>query len=380
MSTAQRAEPGTEIQLAEKVAIGTLPPEFQQALEMRKLQNQVAGQLASLNWGKGLDLNTRRAIADFGQQFRVDTTTEIDLLGGNVYLKAVFYLRQLSELIAQGLVEYAIADHIEEDPRLARLGPDGEGEISRRLRERIRYGVPDKAASAVVFRVKLRSMDKEVVGIKFCGNGVRKNDPVGEDKPQETSETRAARRCMRLLSSHVPPATARQIEAVERAAELLSARVEHARHEVHEQNDAIEARRIAAGRSHVPASQAPLLNAGDPYSPIDETRLPVGAEKPDVATVVAPQRTDAQRALVDRVANQPDPFAPTSQSSAKPGSTVRIPFDHQDIPKQTAIANIPTPALAAAVKWARGEEKYAAFVEAADEELERRRVDDEAEG
>lgn len=226
--TVPTKQPGTEVATVAG-GVGVLPPELQQALALRKMRNQVAGQLAAQNWGKSLDLDTRRAIADWGQQFRVDVTTEIHVLGGNVYLNAAFYLRQLSELIAAGLVEYAYPDHVEDDPRLKQLGPEGEGEYSRRLRERIKHQVPDKAASAVVFRVKLRSMDREVTGCKWAGNGTRKNDPVGDDRPVETSESRAARRCMRLLASHVPMQLASIVEQAELSAANLSRRVTEAR-------------------------------------------------------------------------------------------------------------------------------------------------------
>src|SRR5690348_8877437 len=118
MCAAQAKPESTDVAVRDSAGVGVLPPELQHALALRKMRNQVAGQLASQNWGKSLDLETRRAIADWGQQFRVDVTTEIHVLGGNVYLNAAFYLRQLSEMISAGLVEYAYADHIEDDPRL----------------------------------------------------------------------------------------------------------------------------------------------------------------------------------------------------------------------------------------------------------------------
>jgi hypothetical protein len=237
-------------------AIGNLPAGVQERLQMRRLSNQVAGELAKMNWGSKLDLETRRAVADWGRQFRVDVTTEIHVLGGNVYLNVAFWLRKLSEMIESGIVEHAYADHVEDDPRLKKLGPEGEGEYSRRLRERIMHAIPDAAASAVVFRIKLRSMEKEVVGVKWCGGGTRKSDPVGDAMPVETSESRAARRAMRQLASHVP-AEADGIEALEESAEMLSQRVIEAKTRIAE----VEAkhnqprRAIAAGVSSDPYTQ-----------------------------------------------------------------------------------------------------------------------------
>lgn len=253
--TAPQRSPSTAITLTENAAVGKLPAEIQHQLEMRKLTNQIAGKLAEMNWGKGLDLETRRAIADWGRQFRIDVTTEIDVLGSNVYLNSRFYLRRLGEMIDAELVEYAFADHIEVDDRLAKLGEEGTGEMNRRLRERITHQVPDKAVSAVVFRVKLRSMDREIVGTKWCGG--RTKDPVGDQFPVETSESRAARRAMRQVAGHVPR-EAEEVLAVEESADALSDRMETTRREFKEREKQI---------AIVPKPLlAPANPASDPYA------------------------------------------------------------------------------------------------------------------
>jgi hypothetical protein len=268
------------VQLAESAAVGTLPVEVQHALELRKLQNQVAGQLAAMNWGKGLDLPTRRALADWGQRYHVDVTTEIDVLGSNIYLNARYYLRRLGDLVAAGLVEYAFADHVEDDKRLARLGADGEGEITRRLRERIKYGIPDAAAGAVVFRVKLRSMEREIVGVNWCGGGTRKSDPVGEAEPIKTAESRAARRAMRMVASHVPQEYRAQFEGVEAETDAVSARIA--------ESHAALAREV----------QPRLLGA------VQRPGYGEGIEAPRVEIT----GSTADPALVEHFASQPDPY------------------------------------------------------------------------
>lgn len=322
MSASPKPEPGTAIALRD-AAVGNLPIDVQQQLELRKLSNQVAGELAKINWGSKLDLQTRRAIADWGQQFRIDPTIEINVLGGNVYLNAAFYLRQLSELIAAGLVEYAYADHVEDDARLKQLGAEGEGEYTRRLRERIKHQVPDKAASAVVFRVKLRSMEQEVTGTKWCGNGTRTNDPVGDAKPVETSESRAARRVMRLLSSHVPPAKAAEIEAIEQSAELLSQRVNEGRQRIAEQ-EASWAR---------PKTLPPAVRADEPYEL--DTAAPV-QNAAEAAREIATPRTSAQRAAAEAAANAPDPFGDADDElplEAEPNAREPLECELYEIPK-----------------------------------------------
>lgn len=246
-------EPG--VAMTAPASVGTLPVQLQQALELRKLSNQVAGKIAELNWGNKLDLGTRRAIADWGRQYGVDPTTEIHVLGGNIYLNAAYYLRRLAGLIERGLIEYAYADHIEHDERLDALGDDGVGEKNRRLRARIQYQVPDKAVSAVAFRVKLRKMDREIVGAKWCGGGTQKNDPVGDAKPVETSESRAARRAIRQIVTHVPMA-ASEMMAVEDAAETLSERIVTAEATFD---------RVEAEVGKIGGQSVPMAPAGDPY-------------------------------------------------------------------------------------------------------------------
>lgn len=246
----------TSVVMAQSPAIGALPPHVQQQLELRKMANQVAGQIASMSWGKQLDLATRRAVADWGRQFRVDVTTEIDVLGANIYLNSRYYLRRLAEMIETGLVEYAYADHVEADSRLDLMEGEGDGEKNRRLRERIKHQIAEKAASAVVFRIKLRSMDREIVGVKWCGNGTRPKDPVGDQFPVESSESRAARRAIRQISSHVPKIADEVIE-VEEAADKLGDRIADA-------NVSFTRSEVAARIDARPLS-API-NPSDPYS------------------------------------------------------------------------------------------------------------------
>jgi hypothetical protein len=250
------------IQKEQRRAIGELPPEIQQALELRKQRNLVAAQIAGMSWGEKIDLDTRRAVADWGQQFRVDVATEIYILGNRIYPNANLYLRRLGEMAAEGLVEYAVPDHIEDDPRLKQLGPEGEGEYTRRLRERIRWSVPDAAKCAVVFRVKLYSMEREVVGVKWTGGGTRKNDPVGEAFPVETAESRAARRCMRQLTSHLPPEHRTTFDVLDRSADALSDRITESKQRVKALNAEAEPRPLA------------LPSQGDPYGPVATVEKP----------------------------------------------------------------------------------------------------------
>jgi hypothetical protein len=55
-------------------AIGNLPPEMQAMVELRRANNIIAAQIAETNWGKGMDRETRRAIAEWGRRHEIDVT------------------------------------------------------------------------------------------------------------------------------------------------------------------------------------------------------------------------------------------------------------------------------------------------------------------
>lgn len=250
--SAAPAAPGVALAQAEEredALIGKLPAALQQHIRLRKLANLANAQIAKLQWGKNLDKQSARAIAEYARAYQIDPVQEIDLMGGAIYLNAKFYIRKLAEKIEAGLVDYAGADHVEDDPRLEQLGEEGKKERERRLRERVHHAIPDKAKSAVVFRVKLKSMTEELAAANWAGGGVKakvvsggkvvvseQNDPIGEAEPEKSAETRAARRCIRFLASHMP-ALAQEIEVAQAAAEELRPMLE----EAHERNKRLEA-------------------------------------------------------------------------------------------------------------------------------------------
>lgn len=232
-------------------AVGKLPPNLEAIIKEMELRgekghNVAVAAIAKLGWGKNLDERTRRALSEWGRRFNVDVATEIDILGDKIYLNANFYLRKLSELVAAGLVEYAMVDYVHHDERLGRIAHEKEPEhltapelehwLARRAsaaramwhreRARIDHGIPEAATGAAVFRVKLASMDQEVSGANWCGGGTGnhkaggKGDPVGEKEPAKTSASRAARRCMRQIVSHIP-VFAKALHAAEAEAEKL---------------------------------------------------------------------------------------------------------------------------------------------------------------
>lgn len=213
---------GTALATVEDEGVGKFPPAIQQALRMRKLANAVASEITKLSWGQNIDRSVAMAIGEWGHQHGVDVITEIDFLGNKPYLNSRFYFRKLAEQIARDRVEYAVADFVHVDRRLDKLAAEGDAEAVeeqlRRAKERIKRGIPDEATGACVFRIKLRSMNREIVGVNWCGGGTGKHkaggkgDPVGEVEPIKTAESRAGRRGIRLMASHMPE-EAKVIEA-----------------------------------------------------------------------------------------------------------------------------------------------------------------------
>lgn len=236
------APPTSRMQLTaserETIGVGKYPAHIQAAIEARRMLSRVAAEVAALSWGREMDQTSRVALARWGQEYGIDITTEIDILGGKPYLNARFYLNRAVELQREGVLEYLVPDHIHVDKRLEALAR-GEGEtaerarreLDRRAMERIAFNAPDEAKAIVVARAGVRAPSGALVeftGCKWTGGGTKKSDPIGEAAPVETAETRAYRRVLRLLVSHVPKAQ-RWIDAASDAGEVLAGEIREAR-------------------------------------------------------------------------------------------------------------------------------------------------------
>jgi hypothetical protein len=251
-----------------------------------------------MNWGKGLSNEMQRAVAMYCRQNLLDPT-EINVLGGNIYRNASYYLRRLSEMLDDGVIEYAKLDHVNYDARLEKLakGTDDDAakaraELRRREGERIALNIPDAAAAAVIFRVKLKGMDLEFTGAKWCGGGTRKSDPVGDSFPVETAETRAVRRCMRFIASQLPHLKWREEELDDRAAEV-SARIADER----EAAKLLESRhpRLAAHYTQGPA----MANQASGFMYPEDQPIVTGGEILDEPSPAAEAASAAEPAKAD---------------------------------------------------------------------------------
>lgn len=212
-----------------------LSPRTQAILADKKGQTEMLARISEMNWGKGMSYDMRRALGSYLRRNGLDPR-EIHVLGGNLYRNGKYWLRKLSELVQAGHVEYARIQFINHDPRIEQdvetykalaadltLSEEERGkyaahrdasraEMMLRRDLRIAHRVPEEAAAAAVAIVKVKWMDAEVSGCKFIVVGRKKQtrdgpkvaDPVGEEFPTETVETRAWRRCLRIVASTNP--------------------------------------------------------------------------------------------------------------------------------------------------------------------------------
>jgi hypothetical protein len=185
-----------------------LPPEIQARVEENKQRNAVVAAIRGTIWGKDLSHEQVRAVAQYARDLGLDPVRHVEVLGGRPYLTAELYDEKGASLIQAGIIQPLDPDLISDDPRLAKLAEAGDEwareEQVRRLRLRIQHGVPDKAAAAVVTRFRVTATGAEIVGVNWCGGGVRQRDPVGDAEPVKTAIRRSRRRAWVQLVTVVP--------------------------------------------------------------------------------------------------------------------------------------------------------------------------------
>jgi hypothetical protein len=218
MTTTQKPEPGTAVSTAKRTQLSTSQ---QKEIDARRTHGLMVQQIKGTVWAKEFDANTIRAVAEWARVNDVDPVTEIDVLGGRIYLNARLYERILSQLAGAGQIDYAKKDWIHLDKRIEKLADEGDQEMKaesrRRMKARVQFNVPDNADAACVYRIRHRLMAEEVTGVKWHEPGKKRTikkrdggsftvdaDPVGDQFPFETIETRALRRCMLQLKEAFP--------------------------------------------------------------------------------------------------------------------------------------------------------------------------------
>lgn len=227
------------------VARPTLSPATEAMIAERRALNEVSRQVANLSWGKALDQNTTRAIAEYCRRFHIDPATEIDILGGRIYRNAAYFLRRGAELLRRGIVTDIQVQHINADTRLdalvARNVPGAQEETDRRALARITHNIPDAAKGAAVVRITLQS-GAIVEGANYAGVD---KDPVGTANPGKTAESRAYRRAWRLLVDTIPELAAEEGE-VESAGAAVSVKIAEAAQVEAQQREASQPKQLGA--------------------------------------------------------------------------------------------------------------------------------------
>jgi len=183
-------------------------PEAELRIAENKAKNRVAAAIRGTVWSKDLSAEGVYALAEYCRSNGLDPLRHIEVLGGKPYLTATLYEERAAPLIQSGALVPHEPEFINADARLDALAATGDAwaieESTRRIRARIMHGVPEKAAAAVVCRITVAASGQTVVGVNWCGGGVRSRDPVGDAEPTKTAITRAGRRAWKQVAEVVP--------------------------------------------------------------------------------------------------------------------------------------------------------------------------------
>lgn len=272
---------------AKATPVGELSPQAQQMIAERKQHSALIAQLKGATWAKEIDENTIRAIAVWAKLHDVDAATEIDVLGGNIYVNAKEAYRRLGELTTAGeITKHGPIDWIHYEERLDKLAAAGDEwateEATRRLRLRIEHNVPEEATAAGIYRIWHRALSEPVVGCKWNQKGrkitinkkdggtwEKQADPVGDLFPMEAVESRAIRRAMLKLRGAVDTLRARwtvQQEDGVALSEVVAAAKLREPQRVVPHALAAPGREYGDASEEVPAVRVPMLTAEDPYA------------------------------------------------------------------------------------------------------------------
>jgi hypothetical protein len=186
----------------------SLRAEAEARIAENKAKNRMATAIRGTIWSKDLSAEGVYALAEYCRQNNLDPLRHIEVLGGKPYLTATLFEERAAPLIQSGALVPHEPEFINADPRLDQLAVSGDAwaidESTRRMRARIMHGVPEKAAAAVVYRITVSATGQTVVGVNWCGGGVRQRDPVGDNEPTKTAITRAGRRAWKQVAEVVP--------------------------------------------------------------------------------------------------------------------------------------------------------------------------------
>ena len=263
-----------------------------------RARNAMVQAIAGESWGAKLTPLQQKAFAEYLRRFHLDIS-EIDNLGGRPYRNGRYYMRRIAELAAEGRAEWYKGEHVGPDDRLNYLATQEGGEWAateklRRLQECIRLGVPADATVVYVVQVKMKELALPTEGVKWFSPGRQKlgwskevkgkrelvdADPVGEENPVTSTETRAWRRVGRLAAAEIPELRNQEAEMEFAASETQAAVIAEAvRADAVDIEAEITPHPVAASDGHdYDDAPARALTEG-PAQPITVTAAPVSAD------------------------------------------------------------------------------------------------------
>lgn len=267
----------------------TMSARRQAHLDEIKARNAIVIAINNQSWGNALTPLQQRAFAEYMRRFNLDIS-EIDNLGGRPYRNGRYYMRRCAELVAAGRVEWYEGRHIGPDKRLVAMAEGGDdwaiAENTKRQRERIGFAVPEDATFAYVLTVKMKELALPTQAAKYYVPGRKKKvwrsgkqievnaDPVGDENPDTSVETRAWRRVGRLVFAEIP-----ELSQQEREMEFAADATQEA---VVAEAVAAEQRDEAAAIDPSPVAEgAP----NDPYMLGEGTAQPVATKAPETVNV-----------------------------------------------------------------------------------------------
>lgn len=186
-------KPGTALEhVAEKpikdMTLEELRDFSRSVMERSEIIRTCVAQIAEKEWGKKLSPHFQHAIVRYALRAGLDPARHIYVLGGSIYVNAEAYMDIMAKHPEfKGMRIEAVMDN------------EGLPEADRTERRvaRASLGIPDEAKGAFIVKIWKKGIDEPFVGWNWAGGGTRKHDPVGEEHPVLTAQTRAIRRAAR---------------------------------------------------------------------------------------------------------------------------------------------------------------------------------------
>lgn len=195
----EQADEAQQIKLAVR-SDPALKGEYQRQIALREASKMIA----STQWGKNLSSAQQAAIAQYALSIGADPVRHITTFGGKPWLEAEFYMEQFALSVPDGSLALEMID-----PKSS---------------EAVANGCPDFATACCRASAWRNRNDRhagmvaDAIEYNWAPNSIKRNnsgnlmDSVGTEHPHKTARTRAARRCLRLITP-IRSAAVKHLEA-----------------------------------------------------------------------------------------------------------------------------------------------------------------------